>query len=114
MLVLKSGGRVIGAKLTVAEQKAIDIEAKKSLIEYIKAFRLEIEARVLWSLHSSFGFGEERLRRFFEAFDQSIGELVEHYDVEDDDAGWLCVEKLRNYGIDLEKWENELEKGGKI
>jgi hypothetical protein len=34
-------------------------------------------------------------------------ELVERYLVEDYEAAWICQEKLKNIGIDIDEWERE-------
>lgn len=47
MMVLKSGGRVVGGKLTNAEKKALDIELRKQLAEYTRKYEIEILSLVL-------------------------------------------------------------------
>ena len=61
----------------------------------------------MWVLHSEFGFGEKRLRRFYDRFNKAIAELLERYVMEENDKVWLCTYLLKQYGIDLEKWREE-------
>lgn len=107
MQVKKSGGKVYGANLTTAERKAMDIEIQKQLAEYTRKHELEIDALILWQLHEQLGFGPKRLRRFYDNFVPAIEEVAGRYEVEDSDRVWMCTHKLKEYGIDIEKWNNE-------
>lgn len=107
MNVKTAFGKIFGARLNAAEQKAMDIEIKKQLAEWTKKHENEIEAMVLWQLHEEFGFGHERLKRFHDKFSENMDNLVERYMIDDDDQAWLCTHKLNNYGINIEKWNDE-------
>lgn len=48
-----------GAAMTVAEKKAMNLEIQRQLAEYDKKHATEIDALILWVLHSEFGFGEK-------------------------------------------------------
>ena len=93
--------------MTVAEKKAMNLEIQRQLAEYDKKHATEIDALILWVLHSEFGFGEKRLRRFYDRFNKAIAELLERYVMEENDKVWLCTYLLKQYGIDLEKWREE-------
>lgn len=99
MRIKKAAGKVYGAAMTVAEKKAMNLEIQRQLTE--------IDALILWVLHSEFGFGEKRLRRFYDRFNKAIAELLERYVMEENDKVWLCTYLLKQYGIDLEKWREE-------
>ena len=107
MQVLKSGKHVIGAKLTADEKKALDMEVRRQLAEYTRKHELEIEALVIWQLRQVTGWGETRLKRFYDQFDITLDKLIEHYEVGSDDAQWLCTKKLKDEGIDIEAWRRE-------
>lgn len=107
MMVLKSGGRVVGGKLTNAEKKALDIELRKQLAEYTRKYEIEILSLVLRQLRRTFGFGEKRLRRYYDNFDKDIKDMIDRYEMEDCDDAWLCTEELKADGIDIEKWRKE-------
>lgn len=107
MQIKKYGGKVYGANLTAAEKKAMDLEIRRQLAEYEKRHMHEIDAMILWLLHEEFGFGKKRLKKFFDLFDKSSRELVKQYELEDSDRIWICTYMLKQYGIDIEKWENE-------
>ena len=112
MQVKKSRGQVFGANLTKDEQKALKMEVRRHLIEENEKNKEEIVAMVLWRLHEQFGFGPERLRRFFLEFDMGIDDLAERYMLEETDDVWLCTQKLRDYGIDISEWRKEFANHG--
>lgn len=107
MQIKKYGGKVYGANLTASEKKAMDLEIRRQLAEYEKGHMYEIDAMILWLLHEEFGFGKKRLKKFFDLFDKSSRELVKQYELENSDRIWICTYMLKQYGIDIEKWENE-------
>lgn len=110
MFVKKAGGKIIGAQLTKAEQKAMDIEIKRQLVEWDHKHMLELDAVVLWELHEQLGFGYDRLKAFYDAFSHGLADLIKRYEMESDDMIWLCTYKLKDrLGIDLEAWNHEKE-----
>lgn len=109
MFVLKAKGKVYGAKLTAAEKQAMDIEIRKQIAEFDKQHRIEIEAAVMFVLAEKFGFGKKRLKEFYGSFDSIMKSLINRYEMDISDEGWLCIEKLKNKGIDVERWGNENE-----
>lgn len=114
MLVLKNRGNVYGAKLTAAEKKAIDIEINKAWAEKLSKTEVEMNAIILWVLHSQLGFGPKRLRRFFDQFNSTVKELIDRYELNEtnDDDSWICTKMLNEYGIDISQWVKEAEEGG--
>lgn len=112
MRVKKYKGKVYGAEFTKEEQKAFDIEVEKQLAEWNAAHDRELTAMSLWILHEQFGFGPERLKKFFMHFHKDIYALNARYladEGENDlDSLYLCSMKVKEYGIDLEAWEKEI------
>lgn len=115
MFIKKSNGKIFGAVLNKAEQKALNIEIQKQCAEYYKKHENEIEAMILWNLHTELGFGKKRLLRFHSEFSKSMSQLVSQYEMDDRDTSWICLTKLKNYGIDLQELNNrkELVENGK-
>lgn len=109
MVIKKSGKHIYGAVLTAAEKKAVDIEIQKEIAEYTRKHNTEIAALVLRELRRQFGFGEKRLRQFYEGFDKGIDELIGRYEMEESDDIWLCTQELKEAGIDIEKWSKEMD-----
>lgn len=108
MIVKKSGGRIIGAQLTAAEKKALDRELDRQLGEFDRRNQINVEACILWALHELLGFGPKRLRRFYFGFVKYYSALLEHYEMEEDNA-FLALRALKEYGIDVEAWHKEVE-----
>lgn len=106
MLIKKSGGKVFGAALTAAEKKAMDMEINRQIAEADRRYTDDIDAMVLYTLRVHLGFGAKRLRRFYEAFSAEHDRLIQHYEMPDDFV-WLCKEKLKEIGVDVEAWNRE-------
>lgn len=107
MKVKKAGKRVFGAVMSAAEKKAMDMEIQRQLAEYDRKHIREIDALVLWELREQFGFGNKRLKKFYDNFSRGIEALIHRYEMEQGDDVWLCTYKLKEIGCDLEKWEKE-------
>lgn len=109
MIVKKAGGKVIGAQLSSAEKKAMNLEIQRQLGDYTKKHAVEIDAMFLWYLHEEFGFGLKRLKQVFTGFHPRIVELCDRYEMhEEGDDIWLCTQKLKELGADLEEWLKEV------
>lgn len=107
MQVKKFGKTIYGAELTSAEKKALEIEVKRQLAEYTNAHELEIEAIVIRQLRRHTGWGERRLKRFYDDFSDELASLVEHYEMSEEDAPWLCTRELKEEGFDIKLWYQE-------
>lgn len=107
MKVKKSEKRVFGAVMSAAEKKAMDMEIQRQLAEYDRKHIREIDALVLWELREQLGFGNKRLKKFYDNFSRGIEALIRRYEMERGDDVWLCTYKLKEIGCDLEKWEKE-------
>ena len=107
MIVKKSGKNIFGADLTNVEQKALNIEINRQIAENTRKHELEIEAVVIRQLRRLTGWGERRLKRFYDEFDIEIDKLLKAYEMGDEDAPWLCTRELKEEGIDIHEWYNE-------
>lgn len=109
MRVKKAGGKVYGADFTAAERKAMNIEINRQIIENDRKYAKDFDATLLYFLRVKYGFGHKRLKEFFMDFDKVHEELIEYYQMEEQDGPWLCNRKLQEYGIDLDEWYKEKE-----
>lgn len=107
MNIKKSNGKVFGVSLSNAEKKALDMEIARQLADYTQKYELEVESMVLLVLRDEFGFGEQRLRRAHKGLSKGIDDLVNRYQMTDQDAAWLCTYKLKEEGFDISKWDEE-------
>lgn len=106
----KSNGRIFGVQFSAKEQQAIDAEILRQCAEYDRQNADEVDAVILWLLHEKFGFGEKRLRAFYDYFSIELDALVKRYEMGDEDKAWLCSRKLKDYGIDISEWNKEEKK----
>lgn len=104
MYAKKHGGRVFGASFTAAERKAMDLEIERQLAEYTDKHRVELSSMILWVLRAQLGWGEKRLRRFYDEYEKELDALVKRYEMDETDCAWLCTSKLKEAGIDVQKW----------
>ena len=109
MKIKKSGKKIFGAIFSAAEKKAMQMEIMRQTAEHDRKNQLELCATVLWVLHEEFGWGPGRLKKFFDIFDPSVDALLDRYEMgeEDGDKLWLCTYKLKQAGVDVEKWFEE-------
>ena len=108
MTFKKFGGKPFAVELNKKEQKILDEEINKQLLEADAKFTNDMDACVLWVLHTHLGFGYRRLRRFWNAFKAEHKRLREHYEMPEDSA-WLALYKLKEMGVDVEAWNAEKE-----
>ena len=88
------------------EKRALQAEVARQARQISDRFALEIDATILWALHEKLGFGPERLRRFYDCVYESRETLLQHYDMHDD-AEFILLHKLREIGVDVQKWSAE-------
>ena len=108
MYFKRAGKRIFGVQFNKAEQKALDDEITRQIVENDMRFDMDKEASILYMLHTQFGFGPKRLRKAWELFYAETKKLREHYEMEQEEDGWLTRQKLKEEtGIDLEEWYRE-------
>ena len=105
----KSNGRIFGVQLSKAEQKALDAEIDRQIVEHDKAFDMDKESSILWMLHEQFDFGPKRLKMAWKLFYKETLKLRQYYLMDQKDDGWLARKKLAELGCDLEAWYREEE-----
>ena len=104
---MKSRVRYIDS-LSEKEKHNMDKEIMKQILEKDEIFSKECDALILWTLHVYFGFGEKRLRKFWEFYFSEHKRLREKYELKPEDTNWLYKKKLKSIGVDLDEWHNEI------
>ena len=89
-------------KFTPIEKHAVNVEIRKQIAENMENMNADLTAIVLWQLHSQLGFGKERLLRFYERFAPALRELVDYYEMPQNDQGFICKQRLKELGIDTD------------
>ena len=92
-------------KLTTPMKKEVHKEAMRQLGEKIPEFIHDIETVILWQLHVQYGFGHDRLMKFYNSTTEMIESMLEYYCYDtDEEATWICEQKLKEEcGIDIQK-----------
>lgn len=102
----KCRGQIYKVELSPSEQKAMDVEINRQLIEKHAEFVDDVDYMVMRILHDHFGFGLTRLRRFYDLFNADNDALVKHYEMAD--AGsYIARKEMNEIGCNIEKWNNE-------
>lgn len=93
------------AALKGVGKQAIVHEVHQQCLALDKAFTLDMDTVYLWTLHSKYGWGLKRLKQFYKDVFIEHLRMREYYEVDD-----LYPEryKLKEKGIDIEAWYNEL------
>lgn len=109
MIIKKSGGRIIGAQLTAAERKAMNLEIQKQLGDHVRSHVREIDALFLWFLHQKYGFAYKRLKEAYTDFAPMLESLCARYEMsQEGDDVFLCTKMLKEIGVDLDEWDKEV------
>lgn len=90
-------------RMTKKQERAMQAEMLRQLNSNMAS---DLEATFLWALHTEFGFGAERLRRFYDCVAESREALLRHYEMQND-AEFILLHKLKEIGVDLKKWDAE-------
>lgn len=102
----KCNGQIFKVELNSKEQKALDAEINRQLIEKHSEFTDDVDYMIMRILHEEFGFGLTRLRRFYEAFVANNTALVKHYEMADAGA-YIARKEMNAIGCNIEKWNQE-------
>ena len=87
-------------------------ESQRQIKDIMERFYNDLDAIILWALHEHFGFGAERLHRFYLAFTAIYKDLRDFYEM-GSDTPYVCKVKLRDIGVDLEAWQKEVDENEK-
>jgi hypothetical protein len=91
-----------------AQKDAMMQEIKRQCSKYYRGFERELMAQFLWYLHEKKGYEYDELKDFYFDYTPIFQEMLDRYEMSDNDAIWLCTYKLKNeLGIDLAEWEKE-------
>lgn len=94
--------------LTSKEKQKMLSEIRKHVVQYDAEYRDNLDATVLYTLHQVFGFGKDRLRKFWRALESEHDKLVKYYELPED-GPWLCTELLKRIDVDVKSWNEEWE-----
>ena len=87
-------------------QKRVREAAKDLASQAIDRHLNDCDAIILWVLHSEFGFGKDRLRRYYDRFLALYNEFMGQYE-SFLDTQFRCQEELKRIGVNIEEWNRE-------
>ena len=98
--------------------RPLDGRTKKEMLPLIKNEILKHQdiyytancAAILWALHECFGYGEERLKKFWNCYFKIHEEVTKEYQLDDNETGTIYIDRLRRIGVDIDKWIKEVRK----
>lgn len=93
----------IPCKLTKKQEKAMIEEIDRQIAEQNAKNDNGFDAAVLWVLHICFGFGEKRLRKFYDMFRATVMNSDKWM------YGRTEIEMLKGIGVDIEAWNKQQE-----
>ena len=96
--------KLIDVQFNKAEQQALINAINKQIVEQDRQFEMDRDSSILWMLHEQFGFGPKKLYRAWKHMYADSKKLQDWYEMGPEDGGWLCRYKLKQYGVDIERW----------
>lgn len=94
-----------GAALNGVAREAMIHEINQQCLVADRAFTLDIDTMVLFTLHTRYGWGKKRLKDFYKAMFDSHLAMREYYATDEIYPERI---KLKEKGIDVESWYNSL------
>lgn len=89
----------------VTQKEIINEAIEKGFYMLLDQRSIDLDTIMLFVLHSVFGFGAERARRFYESYVESFKAFYSDYEEATYDR---MREDLKKYGIEVEKWNKDL------
>ena len=86
-------------------KKALKEEIHNRLVDQERKVSIDIDTSVLWVLHVKYGWGKQRLKTFYNALFEEHRNVRQYYDIDDVYPERM---KLKEKGIDIEAWYDEL------
>ena len=95
-------------KLSSTQRKLLEEEVRREILRQEHRLSMEVDAAWLWSLYERYGWSEDELHGIYKAMEIDHNLIRQHYELgAQDRMGWFYMQKLRDRGIDLEKWYAE-------
>ena len=86
-----------------SQRKALRQECVKEFDRLLEKYNRQVAVQILYLLHTDYGFGNERLAKFADKLKQMQIDLEDKYEMGNDCMWWLCEQKLKESGINVER-----------
>lgn len=100
---------VMSASQKRLERKILHEETVKEMRKVVYSIEEDEIACAMFVLHNEFGFGRDRLRKYFDEYASLHKQLDEMYGSgkEYDFDGWYAKRELKKIGVDVHEWYEE-------
>lgn len=95
--------RIHNNQPNAAQRKALRAECVKEFDRLLEKYNRQVAVQILYLLHTGYGFGNERLAKFADKLKQMQIDLEDKYEMGNDCMWWVCEQKLKESGIDVER-----------
>lgn len=95
--------RINNNQPNAAQRKALRAECVKEFDRLLEKYNRQVAVQILYLLHTDYGFGNERLAKFADKLKQMQIDLEDKYEMGNDCMWWVCEQKLKESGIDVER-----------
>lgn len=89
---------------SAAQRRALQQECIKEFDSLLSKFNKQVVLQVLYILRFDFGFGQKRLNKFADRLNEMQIKTIERYEIKDEDVSDICEIKLRDSGINIDKF----------
>ena len=88
-----------------AQRKVLRGEVIKEFDTLLENFNHDVMVQLLYMFHfnSRYNFGEKRLKQLHEDIKEALEGLHARYELSVNDTAWLCEQKLKEDGIDVDE-----------
>ena len=86
-----------------SQRKVLRQECVKEFDKLLSLYNKQVALQVLYILRFDFGWGQKRLKQFFDKLAEMQIDTIGRYDVIDEEVPNICEIKLRDSGIDVKK-----------
>lgn len=93
--------------LTAKEKRKLVQEIRTECVEQTRGYEVQLDAVTLFVLHTEFGFGKQRLQRFYDALFAKRREMQEKFQMPGEDDDYAIWHFLLEDGIDVEQMYRE-------
>lgn len=93
--------------LTAKEKRKLVQEIRTECVAQTRAYEVQLDAVTLFVLHTEFGFGKQRLQRFYDALFSKRKEMQERFQMPGEDDDYAIWHFLLEDGIDVEQMYRE-------
>ena len=86
-------------------------EAKRIVLQEWEKVCRKTDVSILYALHNIFGFGKDRLERFYREWIKMHIAMVDNYQCDGDDSHyWVMEARLKDIGLDVDALLKEVDK----